>query len=107
MLRSFVAKEIFELQVGDDAAEAGRILVILCRIIVKRRGEETVLMSMSHTIETFTAQYQYRTRQMYPSSMSSLACSNHRPENLDAKALLGAWRTRVLRRTAMMVPPTL
>ena len=32
VLRSFVAEEIFELQVGDDAAEAGRILVILCRV---------------------------------------------------------------------------
>jgi hypothetical protein len=29
MLRGFVAEKIFELQVGDDATEAGRILIIL------------------------------------------------------------------------------
>ena len=31
MVRSFLSENVFELQVGDDAAEAGRILVILCR----------------------------------------------------------------------------
>jgi hypothetical protein len=32
MVRSFFSENVFQLQVGDNAAEAGRILVILCRV---------------------------------------------------------------------------
>jgi hypothetical protein len=55
-----------------------------------KNKEEVLSNSCNEGVTVDISPCKYRTKQICPSSMSSLACSDHRPENLDAKALLGA-----------------